>query len=408
MKSRWWIIPEPAKDPVARNRCSHSGLHRSAWLGLSILMVAAGLGLAGCARSRASFYPLGIYGVPSTDEFPLIRAMGINVIVGPASRSYLDAAQRAGLKVLASPDTSAGPRFDGEAARQAVGRGDRHPALWAWYLADEPDLNRVAPETIVQAHRFFKRLPARHPTALVLSQGAAALHYANIADITMIDRYPIAWLPLANLGQHVRMTRLALGPKKPLMAVIQCFDWSAYPELLPIPEPQRAPTYEELRCLVYSALAERADGLFFYAFNAGRWQLREHAESRVALEKVLAEITARQSLFQAEHRWWPYAHIYAPWQAGYNAALQSSITPALLRVRRSHPLLAPGDYVLAVNNTDRPVDYRFSLPWPVTKPIPVLDEDRVLEQDGRWATDQFAPYAVHVYGPLPAEEKRPG
>jgi hypothetical protein len=213
---------------------------------------------------------------------------------------------------------------------------------------------------------------------------------------------------LANVGQHVRLTRLALGKNRALIAVIQCFDWRFYPEALPIQESQRPPTQAEIRCMAYCALAERADGLFFYAFDDGRWKLSDHPETYAALEKVLREITRRQPLFQAEHCWWPYAHEFTPWKIGYNAALESSVSLALLRVRHGNPFIPAGAYILAVNNTDRQFNYRFSLPRHLASPVPVVDEDRLVDHDGRWATDQFAPYAVHVYGPLPAEEKGPG
>jgi hypothetical protein len=366
---------------------------------LSLCLVVCG----GCARPRLPSYPIGVFGVRSTNDFAAIRGVGFNLVAGSANRPYLDAAHRAGLRVLASPHTSAGSNFNAQAARQAVAQFDDHPALWAWYLVDEPDLQGAAPELIERAQRFLKNLPARKPTALVLCQGAAALDYANIADITMIDRYPIAWLPLANFGQHVRLTRLALGKSRPLIAVIQCFDWSIYPALLPVRERQRPPTYAELRCMVYCALAERATGLFFYAFDDGRWRLSEHPETRHALEKVVQEINARQPLFQAEHCWWPYAHEFRPWQAGYNAALQSSVSLALLRVRPGKHSFPAGEYILAVNNTDRPCVYRFSLPRTMARPVPVLDEERNLDQDGHWANDEFPPYGIHVYGPLSSD-----
>ena len=109
-------------------------------------------------------------------------------------------------------------------------------------LVDEPDLNAVAPEDVQRAHRYLKLLGARKPTALVLSQRGETLDYGNIADITMVDPYPVPWLPLANFPQHVRLARLALGKKKPLIAVIQAFDWSSYRTLLPDQTGLRAPT----------------------------------------------------------------------------------------------------------------------------------------------------------------------
>ena len=229
------------------------------------------------------------------------------------------------------------------------------------------------------------------------------MHYANIADITMIDRYPVPWLPLANFGQHVRMTRLALGPKKPLIAVVQAFNWNYYPELLQTDQELREPTYEEIRAMAYSALVQRADGLFFYAFDDGKWRIQDHPHTWEALRKVVGEIQERLPLFEAQHIWWPYQHEYGELSGRFNEALESSIAPALVRVAKDHPGLPAGDYILAVNTTGKAHHYGVSLPQPVgsTEAVPVLGENRGVAVEEGWIEDQFEPFAVHVYGPLP-------
>ena len=261
----------------------------------------------------------------------------------------------------------------------------------------------VSPDDVRKAQSFVKSLHPHKPTALVLYQGSSALHYANIADITMIDRYPVPWLPLANFGQHVRMTRLALGPKKPLIAVVQAFNWNYYPELLQTDQELREPTYEEIRAMAYSALVQRADGLFFYAFDDGKWRIQDHPHTWEALRKVVGEIQERLPLFEAQHIWWPYQHEYGELSGRFNEALESSIAPALVRVAKDHPGLPAGDYILAVNTTGKAHHYGVSLPQPVgsTEAVPVLGENRGVAVEEGWIEDQFEPFAVHVYGPLP-------
>ncbi|MBI5385251.1 MAG: hypothetical protein HZA90_11270 [Verrucomicrobia bacterium] len=366
------------------------------------------------APDRAGgFYPLGLYGVNATNDLPIVKAAGFNLVTGPAERRYLDAAAAHGLKVLTPPDTAAGPEFDPARAQEAIRRFDRHPALWAWYLIDEPDFNQVPPEQVRQAQRFVKSLRPSKPTALVLFQGAQSRYYANLADITMIDRYPVPWLPLANFGQHVQMTRLALPARKPLVAVIQAFDWSSCPELLPGEANFRPPAFEEMRCMTYEALARGANGLFYFAYDSGAWKIREHPETWAALKRVVAEINDRRPLFQAEPRWWPKLHRFADSKRRFNAALESSVTSCLLRVRRGNGVVPAGDYVLAVNNTDQTHTYSFTLPptpgvvgkavstSQAVSRIGVLGEDREVPVQGGWVTDDFGPYAVRVFGPLP-------
>jgi hypothetical protein len=357
--------------------------------------------LTGCVYHPVELsYPIGLYGVRRTNDFPEISQAGFNLVCGPAERGYLQAAQRCDLKVLATPGTQAGLRFDEQAARRAVLAFDPHPSLWAWYLVDEPDLNGIAPELVSKANRFLKSVPARKPTALTLSSAFAAPHYADIPDIAMIDRYPISWLPLANFGQHVRLTRLAAGKTKPLLAVIQAFDWSYYPELLPGETNQRPPTFLELRCMTYLALALRANGLFYYAFDDGRWKMSDHPKTWEALRKVVAEVHRHRALFAAAHVWRPYRHQFADWPHRFNAALESSITPAFLRVTGNDQGVPAGDYLLAVNNTDRSVDYQIYLPELQDGTVPVLGETRRLQPSQKCLEDHFNPFEVHIYGPL--------
>jgi hypothetical protein len=355
--------------------------------------------LTGCQHPGRAPYPIGIYSVPKAD-LPAVREAGFNIVTGPAERAYLDAARRVGLKVLASPGASAGKNFSAQRARQVVGQLDRHPALWAWYLVDEPDLNGVSPEQVKAAQRFVKSLGARKPTALVLYQGGEALDYANIADVTMVDRYPIPWLPLANFPQHVRLARLALGPDKPLIAVIQAFDWSSHPKLLPGERNLRPPTYKELRCMTYCALARRATGLFYYCFDDHAWKLKDHPAVWDAVREVVKEVNQLQPLFEGEHVWWPYVHAFPDPGTGFNAALESSICSTLLRVRQGNTTTPAGDYLLTVNNTDRTLAYRITMPPTTMREVAVLREDRNTTIAKGWLEDKFGPLDVHIYGPM--------
>jgi hypothetical protein len=365
------------------------------------------LALAGCASPTADLFPIGIYGVRDTNAFPELRAAGFNLVAGPARADYLNAAQQAGLGVLAAPGTSAAS-FDARHARRIVKQFDRHPALWAWYLADEPDLNHVPPETVREAHRSLQSFRPRKPAALVLQKGENVFYYGGITPITMIDRYPVPWLPLADFGHHIRMARLGTRTGEPLLAVIQAFDWSAHRDLLPDEEntPLRPPTYEELRCMTYCALAERANGFFFYAWQTGGWNLAEQPETWQALQEVVREVNERLPLFKAEHLWWPRRHGFADPSQRFNAALASSISSVWLRVHPGNISVPSGDYILAVNNTDQAHTYGFSLPRLVEGELPVLDEDRSLPINEGWVQDWFEPYAVRLYGPFGSESER--
>jgi hypothetical protein len=198
------------------------------------------------------------------------------------------------------------------------------------------------------------------------------------------------------------MARLALGPQKPLIAVMQAFDWNVYPDLLPGRTNLRAPTYAEMRCMAYCALARQATGLFYWCYDDGKWRIEQHTEVWEATRNVVAEVNARLPLFKADHVWWPYIHDFEDITTAFNGALESSVTPALLRVKRGNATVQVGDYVLAVNTTDRVHQYRFRLPRDAetVKTVEVLGEGRLVEVRKGWVADQFEAFAVHIYGPI--------
>ena len=370
-------------------------------LGLSAVALLA-LGSAGCRVLSEADYPVGIYSVGSETNLADIAGAGFNLVTGPARRGFLDAAKAKGIGVLASPGSHAGKGFDAAKVRATVTKHDRHPALWSWYLIDEPDMQRVSPELVTEAHQVVKRAGARKPTSLVLYRGDEAQWYGNIADITMVDRYPVPWLPLANFSQHIHKTRLATDAKRPVIAVIQSFDWTAHKNALPGEENLRPPTKHELRSMTYSALARGANGIFYYSYADMRLKERKYPELWAALKRVVAEVRSREALFEAEHVWWPKAHHFEEQDTRFNAALEASVQSVLLRVKQGSKLIPPGHYILAVNTTPQFHTYRFRLPWETADKVPVTFEGRAAITDGSWVVDRFEPFAVHVYGPLPS------
>ena len=374
-------------------------------LGQALGLLAAALlalGTAGCRVARPDAYPIGLYSVGSVTNLAEIADAGFSLVAGPARRGFLDAAKANGIGVIASPGSSAGEHFNVAKVRSTVTKLDGHPALWSWYLIDEPDMHSVSPEKVKAAHRFVKRLGATKQTSLVLYQGDSAKWYGDIADITMVDRYPVPWLPLANFSQHIHKTRLATNAERPLIAVIQSFDWTAHQSMLPGEENLRPPTERELRSMTYSSLARGANGIFYYSYADMRLKERKYPELWKSLKRVVGEVRRREALFAAEHVWWPKAHHFENQDTRFNAALEASVQSVLLQVKRGDGLLPPGHYILAVNTTSLPHTYRFRLPWETTGQVPVLEEGRHVTTDGSWVVDRYAPFAVHVYGPLPA------
>src|SRR5688572_11893241 len=193
---------------------------------------------AGCAH-KSSPMLIGIYDAPQR-VLPKLREAGFNLVTiasGETSqKDFLDAAAGSGISVILSP------KLESDAGLRETARLDKHPALWAWYLADEPDLNFIAPEKLRESRRKLKSV-ARKPAYVVVASGAAVEKFRSIADIMAVDWYPIPWAPLATVSREMRNGRLA-SQGRPFLAILQAFDWKAYPKMLIAPEaPLRTPTY---------------------------------------------------------------------------------------------------------------------------------------------------------------------
>jgi len=368
------------------------------------LAATLGLWVAGCQAPPAHHYPIGLWGTGRVVDLPAVRAAGFNTVSGPADLSYLNAAQALGLKVLASPCVGLPGGTDVQKAAPRASQSDRHPALWSWFITDEPDLWGRSPAEVRNMVRQVREIGLGKPTCLTLFQGYEAIWYRGITDAVILDRYPINWLPLANFGQHVRLARLGLGEKQSLIATVQAFDWRFYPSMLPNENPDklRCPTYEEIRCMTYCALAERANGLMYYCFDdgPGGWRMMEHTNTWNAVRAVVQEVNRRLPLFEAEHRWWAKGQRWREPQRRFNEALESSITSAWLRVKDGGAGAPEGDYVLTVNNTNQEQEYSFTLPVPTGHRVPAFDESRTVAVTQGWVTDVFEPYAIHIYGPI--------
>lgn len=376
---------------------------------MTVLAIVTTLLFCGCkvvtpeGQSCFECYPLAISGTGSTSNLPVLRAAGFNLIVGGSSEQDLNAAARVGLGVITTVPVAWGKSIDTNQVQIKIRQSEGHPALQGWLLSDEPEMRGVSPDQVRELGRAVRALGARKPTYLVLYQGYEALDYAHCADVLCVDRYPIPWLPLANFGQHMKMARLALGRNKPLIAVVQAFDWAYYPTVMSEdPGRMRPPTREEIRCMVYCALVEGATGLMFYSYDdgPGRWRMAEHPETWRAVCDVVTEVRRRLPLFEGTHYWWDRNHRYGDPSRRFNAALLSSVSAARVRVTRGTAAVPAGEYIVAVNTTELDQEYSFALPAGRNSVVPVFEEGRVLAVDRGRVTDHFEQYGLHVYGPL--------
>ncbi len=365
------------------------------------------LGSSGCkvASSTRDAYLVGIYAPGNSTNYAMLRDVGFSHIVSSANLANLDAAHSAGLQVIAPPGLQAHQNFDAKRVWSTVRRADKHPALYAWYLIDEPDMSKTDPADVQRLNRYLKAKSIKKPTTLVMFKGYETFDYANIPDIMMLDRYPIGWQPVETFSKHLRLARYAAGPEKPLIAVIQVFDWSYYPQVFGAEgKNTRPPTLEELRNMTWSSLALGATGIFYYCYDDNGWKMMDHPQQWDDLQKVVSEIRLFEPLFSAEHDWWEKKIQYLNPEQSFNEVYEPSILSAKLIVKKGNEHLAAGEYIVCVNTTDQFIDFKISLPGirngsVLSRNVPDMANHLSESRDGL-ITEKLAPFQTRIYGPL--------
>jgi hypothetical protein len=305
--------------------------------------------LCGCAAQRPIRF--GMFQVPEKN-LRAVHALGMDFVVGPSTPAYLEEAARLKLKVI-TQDSKV-----------------KHHAILGSILTDEPDLHGLPPERIAQEYKAAKR-PDRKPIFLNLSSAYAAEAYRENCDVLMFDWFPIGWMPLETFYSQLRLARLAAG-KKPFFVVIQAFDWSRYPDLMPAGN-YRKPTAAEVKAMTIWAAMNGAKGIAYYPFDDGHFSLEEAPEISAAIKESIALVRDYDWLFESPRAWIEY-----PFQFQSSADKTNSIAETSIAIRAARTPEYPGTtYITAANTTDRAI---------VVKPLLQFDEVA--------GEIQFAPFEV--------------
>jgi hypothetical protein len=342
---------------------------------------------------------VGVY-FASRQQLPDVAVEGFDLVAAPADLAYLGQAHDYGVHVIAQ---STVVTHSDEPHLAALKRMEREPALFAWYLIDEPDLHGISPSEVRARNREFKAR-ARKPTFTVVSSGAAVEKYINCSDYLGVDYYPIPWAPVSTFGREMRLARIGAGSKG-FFAILQAFDWSAVPELIRTDKPLREPTYAELRCMAYMALANSARGLLFYSYSEPRWQLKAHPELWTAVEQLAVEIRQDAPIFQHRIPWFPVEtnhHGADP----FNDIFEARVMLNLFEVKKKTNDIEPGFYLSCINTEPEPLDYSFKIPFESRSDnIALVHSNETLTIENGWINKHLAGFEAAVFGPIQPLQK---
>ena len=230
-------------------------------------LILTGIGLI-ALPAIAQEFPLCLYGVDNPKNLKTIKEAGFTCVQtynkDPKNMEKLaKEAQKQDLKTVFYPNKVLGTKYEKKA--------QKWPIL-AWYLVDEPDVNKWSRERVQQAHQAAKKAFPQHDTAIVIGKGRTYPKFYDIPDIMMVDWYPVPHYHMETFGDQVSYMREEMADAgvahHPAWAVVQAFDWKNYKQYRPDNDRiGRFPTEGEMRFMSYDAIVNGANGLFYFIFT---------------------------------------------------------------------------------------------------------------------------------------------
>ena len=232
--------------------------------------------------------PLCIYGVDSSDDIKIVKKTGFNCF--QTYKKDFNILQ--GLAKTAKKESLKAVFYPNEIKTEEQIKQANTWNMLAWYLYDEPDVQKIAPTKVKETNAEVKNKLTNAQTALVIGQGKTKLDYYNIANVLMIDWYPVPHLALESFGQELALARAKLEPQTNFWGVVQAFNWKDYKQYRPDNDRiGRFPTEEEIYFMSWQGLANGANGLFYYTFNIHGKRLNDYSpQVWQAIKKTLKDI----------------------------------------------------------------------------------------------------------------------
>lgn len=258
------------------------------------------------------FFPLGMYWGEITAEDIATYTNGPFNCLMPYKRPderKLDICHAAGVKVIypisgffididEAKTKQQAESINSKYIRGYIRRYRRHPAVMAWYLADEVPAKY---EPILAAKRAtVHEIDPDHPTWIVLDKPADIRPLINGFDAIGMDPYPIGndggkdRTEIGIAAGWARQAKKSTYGFKPMWQVPQAFDWGYYRPSETNRTDVRMPTYAEIRSMTWQAIAAGANGLVYYSFfdllKRDKWPKERTAGAWENVCKVAKEV----------------------------------------------------------------------------------------------------------------------
>ena len=200
------------------------------------------------------------------------------------ARTYLQGAAEQGMGVaLGLPRDVVEDLGDGATARKLVEAVMNEPALWLWYLSDEPGRRPEPAKVAANLHRVYKmikQVDSHHPVVICGTRAEFySVNNADNADILWVNTYPVPDGPWAWTMSETR-SYSRKWPQKSVWSVSQAFDWRIGNRQQVITDRTHRPNAKEIRAQVHANIAAGARSTVFY------WSPKRNDYSRYDIRKL--------------------------------------------------------------------------------------------------------------------------
>ncbi|MBR3628297.1 MAG: hypothetical protein IKN42_05580 [Elusimicrobia bacterium] len=222
-------------------------------------------------------FTIGLYGIHKKEDIIKAKEAGFNCIhtynKDPEKiKELADEAKKNEIKLVVYPNKIIeNSKYQTEA--------NSYPVK-AWYLYDEPDVHNYSRQDLISLNNKIKKIYPDIQTTFVIGEGFTKVPYYDIADILMVDWYPVPHLPLESFGENVALAKQGLTmvgqDTKELWAVVQIFNWKEFAQYRKDNDRiGRFPKKEEVRFMSYDAIFNGATGLFYFTYYSNKKPLLE-------------------------------------------------------------------------------------------------------------------------------------
>lgn len=216
-------------------------------------------------------FPIGLYHVGVADYEALAEA-GFNAAQGLASqdpkilKQSLAQAQKSKLLLDIPLHTGGLVAANFVASQQKLQYFAKEINISGWKLADEPDVHPEIADEVPEAYQRLKQREQERPLLLTIERPDTYEYWAHFCDALQVVCFPVPSQPLTLVSDRVAAARKALQPWQHLSVLLQA-GW--------LPNGGNQPSLQQARVMVYLALLNGAQGLYWYSFRDPGWQLAD-------------------------------------------------------------------------------------------------------------------------------------